>query len=171
MVALAKKQISSVSPSAEKNPSVVAQYAVLRDKFMYEFALHKEGQLSFKKKLEQLMKHKRWSRKQLAEEAGLEVNVINRIITGETSSPKVETIISLSLAMQLPSKTRDELFRLAGRTWDDSDEHFAYRYILDNATLFVERGEFMTASDFNDAFNALGIEDLSPYPLPDRYRH
>lgn len=185
-MATLKTNNTSLSPSVDKKPSTQSEYAVLHEKFLYEFAAFQKKQTSLKKKLQEYLERKGWDKQRLAEEAGLEQNVIYRIFKEEkpsakeptikkserpTKAPTIETIISISLALQLSPKDRDELVRLAGRSWDDSDLHFAYLTILDNANLFLERGTYMTASDFNRAFNSLPIDGLPIDPLPDRYRH
>jgi transcriptional regulator with XRE-family HTH domain len=106
------------------------------------------------------MNHKGWDSRKFAKHTRLEPNNYYRITRGETENPSLETVLNICIGLGVPSKIRDELINLAGRSWQNTQLHCAYRYILDN-------GDIKTVTDFNDAFALLEIDTDGKLPLKD----
>lgn|GEM_PF-6496377 len=96
MHALALKQTTSSSPSVGRDAATENRAEAFRVQFMYEF--DEEEDLTLACKVKEYMDRKGWNRSKLAIKACLEPNVCYRIIRGENKRPRMETIISLSLA-------------------------------------------------------------------------
>ena len=169
MTARAIKQASSFSPTVGNNSDADDRIRAFKELFKYQFTLDDNNRTTLALKLKQLMEQRmKMSTQKLAERASLEPNVCYRILRGDTKHPSLETILNLCIALQVSVKDRDELLRLAGKAWDDSELHAAYRYILDKGNIFLGGYScIQTVADFNNAFIALELEGFSEPPLTD----
>lgn len=145
---------------SDKNASVVANALAFKAGFQEEYGEISETTKTFSQRVVELMERKGWDAHKFAKNTCLEPNNYYRITRGETENPSIETILNISIGLGLPTRTRDELISLAGRSWQNSQLHCAYRYILEN-------GNIQSVADFNAAFALLEIDASGKSPLKD----
>ena len=145
---------------SDKSAAVVANALAFKAGFQEEYGEITETTKTFSQRVTELMERKGWDAHKFAKYTRLEPNNYYRITRGETENPSIETILNISIGLGLPSKVRDELISLAGRSWQNSQLHCAYQYVLEN-------GNIKSVTDFNTAFALLEIDASGKTPLKD----
>ena len=128
--------------------------------FEDEYKLITATSATFSQKVTELMTLKGWDANKFAQHTRLEPNNYYRITQGLTENPSLETVLNICIGLRLSSKLRDELITLAGRSWQNTRLHTAYRFILDG-------DKVESVSDFNIMFDMLNIDPHGRLPLKD----
>lgn len=144
----------------DTNVPAVERAAVYKAAFEEEYELIAATTKTFSVRVTELMELRGWDVHKFTTHTGLEPNHYWRIVRGETNSPSLESVLSICIGLQLPTAVRDELIALAGRTWQTSRIHAAYRFIL-------EHEQIKSVTDFNRFFSMLDVAQNGKLPLQD----
>jgi transcriptional regulator with XRE-family HTH domain len=145
---------------ADKNAALIANAAAFKAAFEEEYETVTAISKTFSQLVTELMERKGWDAHKFAEHTRLDPNNYYRILRGETENPSIETVLNICIGLDAPPQIREELIVLAGRSWQKTQLHCAYQFIL-------KKGNVCTVTDFNNAFALLEIESGGKPPLKD----
>ena len=146
--------------NAGNGASIKIHEAEFREAFVDEYNTIAVMSKTFTQRVMELMAGKGWDLHKFMRYTRLDQNHYYKIMQGKLYNPTMETILNICIGLQLPSTIRDELIALSGHSWQNTQLHYAYRYVL-------ERGRVEDVTEFNRLFAILGIDPDGRLPLRD----
>ena len=133
----------------EKNKNTHAE------KFKRKFEIFQKTSKTFSGRVCKYMNAREWNADVFAHRTNLLERVYYRIKSDKMNNPLVETVLAISIGLQLTASERTELLALAGRVLQSTKQHFAYEYIFDNFSV-------KSVEEFNTIFLELNVETTAP---------